>query len=200
MTYLGWDQLYPVQKPLFSYHLAHSLRTNTIIADPSGQLLELQQVVERCFGRPDQIPCACKASWTASALVLTVSISTRPCMIMAWLFATGVTTHAILVAALGNPTIRLRYMAARDVLRRHGAVDGSRQLIRDGNHREAVFWITATFGMFLYRIEANYTKKYTVSEPCSIPVYEILPPPSQMWNRVVETELRSHVRHNVSSV
>ncbi|MFD0717425.1 hypothetical protein [Paenibacillus sp. GCM10027626] len=204
VTHLGWDQLYPVQKTLSSYHLAHSLRINTIIADPSGQLLKLQQEVERCFARPDQIRLRVQSVLGRIRSGLDSIDLNAPLhnQIMAWLFATGVTTHAILVAALCNPTIRLRYMAARDVLSRHGlndyyeqllrllgcaemspqrafyhldnmtsafdaaaaaavtpfffssdvtaaarpiAVDGSRQLIRDGNHREAVFWMTATF-------------------------------------------------------
>jgi hypothetical protein len=39
---------------------------------------------------------------------------------MAWLFPTGVTTHVLLVAALRNPTVRLRYLAVRDVLIEYG--------------------------------------------------------------------------------
>lgn len=122
--------------------------------------------------------------------------------VTAWLFPTGVTCHVLLAAALRNPTIRLRYRAARDVLTEYGhlgvypellgllgcsnlsahrvqhhlrelaatfdataqvartpfffssditatarpiAIDGSQALIDSGDHREAVFWIIATF-------------------------------------------------------
>ncbi|EFG65684.1 conserved hypothetical protein, partial [Streptomyces sp. SPB074] len=36
--------------------------------------------------------------------------------VTAWLFPSGVTAHVLLVAALRNPTIRLRYPAVREVL------------------------------------------------------------------------------------
>lgn len=120
----------------------------------------------------------------------------------AWLFPTSVTTLLPLVAALRNPTVRLRYPAAREVLDEYGhadlypqllellgcaqvtrervqeqlselartfdataavartpfffsaditpaartvPIDGSQELIDRGDHREAVFWIIATF-------------------------------------------------------
>jgi len=126
-----------------------------------------------------------------------------PDQVTAWLFPTGVTTHILLVAALLNPTVRLRYRAVREALVAYGhaslyqdllrllgcaeltpqrvdhhlralartfdtaaaaaartpfffssditptarpiAIDGSRDLIQAGLHREAVFWIVATF-------------------------------------------------------
>ena len=37
-----------------------------------------------------------------------------------WLFGTGVLTHVLLVAGLRNPTVRTRYVAARDLLAAHG--------------------------------------------------------------------------------
>jgi hypothetical protein len=40
--------------------------------------------------------------------------------VTAWLFPTGVTTHVLLIAALRNPTVLLRYLAARDVLSDYG--------------------------------------------------------------------------------
>lgn len=119
-----------------------------------------------------------------------------------WLFPTGVTAHLLLVAALRSPTVRLRYLRAREVLADYGlldrypdllrlmgcqdltpervkhhvdglvrtfdaaaatartpfffssditpaarpiAIDASYELVRCGDHREAVFWIVATF-------------------------------------------------------
>ncbi|MEG6590270.1 hypothetical protein [Paenibacillus barengoltzii] len=40
--------------------------------------------------------------------------------VLGWLFPTGVTTHVLLTAALRNPTIRLRYLRAREVLEAYG--------------------------------------------------------------------------------
>jgi hypothetical protein len=41
----------------------------------------------------------------------------------AWLFGTGVTTHVLLVAGLRNPTVRQRYLAARELLAEYGYGD-----------------------------------------------------------------------------
>lgn len=125
---------------------------------------------------------------------------------LAWLFPTGVTTHVLLTAGLGNPTVRLRYLAVGTLLADYGlagfteellallgcghltgerverhlaamtavfddaaavartpfpfasdisaaarpiAVDGGRDLIAGGHHREAVFWIVATYARCL---------------------------------------------------
>jgi hypothetical protein len=43
--------------------------------------------------------------------------------VTAWLFATGVTTHVLLVAGLRNPTMRRRYVAARDLLVDYGHLE-----------------------------------------------------------------------------
>jgi hypothetical protein len=121
---------------------------------------------------------------------------------MAWVFATGVICHILLVAGLVNPTVRQRYLATRQLLAAHGylefyetllamlgcaqmskervehhlaalaevfdvavamiktpfpfasdisesgrpvAIDGCRDLITRGYHREAVFWMVVTF-------------------------------------------------------
>lgn len=122
--------------------------------------------------------------------------------VIPWLFATGVTTHILLVADLKNPTVRQRYVAAHALLADYGhlafhntllemlgcahmsrvrveehlaalsavfdvatevvttpfpfasdiseiarplAIDGSRELIERGYHREAIFWVVATY-------------------------------------------------------
>jgi hypothetical protein len=129
-----------------------------------------------------------------------------------WLFGTGVTAHLPLVAALRNPTVRLRYPAARaaladlgrpgvypELLRLLGAadltaarvgrhvdalgqafdaaaavartpfffssdlsvearpiaIDGSRELVACGDHREAMFWVVATFARCQAVFEAD---------------------------------------------
>jgi hypothetical protein len=43
--------------------------------------------------------------------------------VMACLFATGITTHVLLVAGLRNPTVRARYVAARELLADYGRVE-----------------------------------------------------------------------------
>jgi len=199
-----WQQLTSVEEVMRSYHLAAGFRFNTIIADPTGDLRILQQNVaqhfteelwvrRRCQDARDNVENWLKridrsASWADQ--------------VTAWLFGTGVTTHILLVAALRNPTVRLRYLAVREVLEQYGrtalypvllrllgcaelspdrveyhlaslartfdaaatvaktrfffssditpaarsiAIDGTGNVVRSGNHREAVFWIVATF-------------------------------------------------------
>jgi hypothetical protein len=113
--------------------------------------------------------------------------------VTAWLFPTSLTAVVPMVAALRTPTVRLRYLAARELLRpstyerllellgcatvdrdvvaghlerltdafdraaadepspeispvaRPVAIGGSRELVQRGDHREAVFWIVATW-------------------------------------------------------
>jgi hypothetical protein len=203
-----WAGLASAEAVLASYHLAGSFRTDSVIADPTGRLRGIQSVVAREFARR---PWVRRRYEDALALIgsrltaLAASPLDEPPsaeQFTTWLFAAGVTAHVPLVAALRNPTVRLRYQAARDVLvaagrdelygellgllgcaeldaarvRRHlremaatfdatvpvtrtrfffsgdlsvlarpVAVDGSADLIERGLHREAVFWIAATF-------------------------------------------------------
>jgi len=205
VTYLSWPRLASVEEVLRSYHLAAGLRVDTIIADPSGELRALQRQVARHFADPQWVRLRCAGARTGIENNLRAIDPAAPWrdQVTSWLFGTGVTTHVLLVAALRNPTVRLRYLRARDVLVDYGhadlyvellyllgcaemtpqrvqhhvadlartfdaaaaafktpyrfssditaaarpiAIDGSRELIRTGCHREAVFWIVATFG------------------------------------------------------
>ncbi|MBB6671942.1 hypothetical protein [Cohnella nanjingensis] len=204
ITYLSWNQLASMEEVLASYHLAGSFRMNTIIADPTGHLGKLQAEVSRRFAELPWVRRRCENARQRIEDGLRAIDTAAPLhdKVTAWLFPTGVTTHVLLVAALRNPTVRRRYLAARDVLREYGhaefyedllqllgcarltaprvqrhldelartfdaaaavaktpfffrtditaaarpiAIDGSRELIRSGCHREAMFWIVATF-------------------------------------------------------
>lgn len=204
VTYLSWEQLASARNVLTSYHLAGSFRVNTIIDDPTGRLHHLQAEVAKHFSEYRWVRRRCENAKQKVENGLRSIDPTAPFheQIMAWLFSTGVTTHVILVAALQNPTVRKRYVAARKVLAEYEhnalynsllellgcatmtpeqveyhltqlsstfdqavavsktpfffrtditeatrpiAIDGSYDLIKTGNHREAVFWIVATF-------------------------------------------------------
>lgn len=203
-TYLSWNQLSSVEEVLRSYHLANCFRVDTIIADPTGHLRRLQTQVSRHFAERVWVRRRCENARQKIENGLRAIDTSAPLhdQVTAWLFPTGVTTHVLLVAALRNPTVRLRYRVARDVLMEYGypdlyldllellgcahltpqrvehhleelartfdaaasvaktpfffstditatarpiAIDGSRELIQAGYHREAVFWIVATF-------------------------------------------------------
>ncbi|TDF95100.1 hypothetical protein [Paenibacillus piri] len=204
ITYLSWNEIASVEVVLTSYHLAGSFRTNTIIDDPTGHLRSLQAEVSRHFAERDWVRRRCANARIKIENGLRSIDASAPLhdQVMSWLFPTGVTTHVLLVAALRNPTVRLRYLAARSALTDYGhadlypellkllgcdqlspqrveqhlgelartfdaaaaaartpfffstditaaarpiAIDGSRELIQSGSHREAVFWIVATF-------------------------------------------------------
>ncbi|MGW2652915.1 hypothetical protein ACWC1D_04515 [Streptomyces sp. NPDC001478] len=199
-----WAQLRDPGAVLSSYHLAGAFRTDTVIDDPSGALRALHAAVAPRFAERDRVRARCLDARHRIESRLAAYDPGAPFheRMTAWMFPTGVTTHVLLVAALRNPTIRLRYRAAREVLEAYGrpelhrelldllgcaevsaetvghhldelartfdatvpvartpfffsgdltaearpvAVDGSRELVERGEHREAVFWIVATF-------------------------------------------------------
>ncbi|MNN01477.1 hypothetical protein D3C81_1140950 [compost metagenome] len=204
VTYLSWNQLSSAETVLSDYHLAGSFRTDTIIADPTGRLRQLQAEVASRFAEKPWVLRRCKHALDRIERGLRSIDPDAPQhdQVLGWLFPTGITTHVLLTAALRNPTVRLRYLAAREVLEAYGhsevyakllqllgceeltaaqtlshlealartfdmaaaravtpfpfrsditpgarpvAIDGSRELIQNGRHQEAVFWITATF-------------------------------------------------------
>lgn len=204
VTYLSWSDYDDIEKVLSSYHLANTLKTNTILVDPSGELQHLQQTIASQFAQKEWVLARCEDALQRIENNLN-SLSQKNAwadQVMAWLFGTGVMCHVLLVAGLKNPTIRLRYLATRKLLiayhhedvyedllellgckelrpermpihlnelkktfdaavavsktpfffstditeeARALAIKGSCELIAEGNHREAVFWMLTTF-------------------------------------------------------
>jgi hypothetical protein len=204
VSQLPWAALRSAEHVLASYHLAAGLRTDTILADPTGRLNRLHAAVAAHFDEPHWVRrrCVDARRRVETGLRSIDPAAPWPVQVTGWLFPTGVTTHVLLVAARRNPTVRLRYVTARQVLIDHGftdrydellsllgvadlsatrvsdhldalervfdataavartpyffsadltpvarpvAIDGSRELVRTGLHREAMFWIVATF-------------------------------------------------------
>lgn len=204
ISYVPWAELRDAETVLSSYHLAGSFRVDTVIDDPTGGLRALYADLSPRFAEREWVRRRCLDARRRVEGRLAAFDGTAPFheQVPAWMFPTGVTTHVLLVAALRNPTVRLRYPAARDVLTAYGrprlyrellellgcadvsaqvvrhhvgemtrtfdatvpvartpfffssdltgrarpiAVDGSLELIDRGEHREAVFWIVATF-------------------------------------------------------
>ena len=208
VTYLSWEQIRSAEHILASYHLAGSFRTDTLIADPTGRLTELQKATARDYAKLPWVRRRClDAERRIVAGIGSLDPSAAPYeQVTGWLFPAGVTTHVLLSAGLRNPTVRLRYLAVRELLVEYGmpevqeellgllgcanltraeverwlgamtevfdatvplvrtpfffasditaearpiAVDGSRHLVERGRHREAVFWIVATYARCL---------------------------------------------------
>lgn len=183
---------------------AHSLRLDSIIADPSGRLAQMQPAVAYHVTEPARVRRRSRDIWQATGQALRQLDPSVPWpdQVMEWAFRTSWTALLLLVAAVRNPTVRLRYLAARDLLTEYGlsdvypellellgcvdlapdraqhhldeltqtfdiaarvahtrfgfssditpvarpvAIDGIREQIRMGNHREVVFWLVATY-------------------------------------------------------
>ncbi|OPA75175.1 hypothetical protein BVG16_21460 [Paenibacillus selenitireducens] len=122
VTYLSWNQLSSVEDVLSNYHLAGGFRTDTIIADPTGNLRRLQTQVFSHFAEMKWVRRRCEhaRSRIEQGLRSINRSASWHDQVTAWLFPTGVTTHVLLAAALRNPTVRLRYFAAREVLLDYG--------------------------------------------------------------------------------
>jgi hypothetical protein len=208
VSHLSANQLASADAVLGSVHLVSSFRGNTdadtIIADPTGYLRSLQDLVSQRFAKPEWVRRRCEQACQMIADYLGAIDLTEVWQeqVTRWLFGTSLTTVVPAVAALRTPTVRRRYLLAREVLTAYGhddsyeemltllgcgdlaprraweavaalartfdsadavartpyrfrsdisaaarpiAIDGSRELIRAGDHREAVFWIVATF-------------------------------------------------------
>ncbi len=204
VTHLPWDQLQSIDDVARTYYLAPSFSSDQIIADPTGHLGLLRDHIAPSFAEPASVDRRCANAIDKLTRGLQAIDSAAPWheQVTWWMFPTSITTHVVLVDALRNPTVRLRYLAARDVLHEQGrldiygellellgcadiesglvqhhlaelaktfdetaaiaatafffsaditplarpvAIDGSQNLIASGDHREAVFWIVATY-------------------------------------------------------
>lgn len=204
VSYLPSDQLRSPDLVLGRYDLAGSFRRPGIILDPSGALTALQAAVSTDYAKRRWVQRRCEDARDRVLRNLRSLDAAAPFhdQVTAWLFGTGVTTHVLLVAGLKNPTVRTRYVAARELLAEYGqspfypalleplgcarvgrarverhlaalaeafdaakgviespfpfaadlsdqarpiAIDGSRELIARGDHREAIFWMVATY-------------------------------------------------------
>src|SRR5579884_501523 len=204
VSYLPSERLQSPEQILGSYHMAGSFRVPSVLLDPSGQLTKLQAAVSQGFAKRPWVSKRCENARNNALSFLQGLNETAPFhdQVMAWLFGNGVLTHVLLVAGLKNPTVRRRYLAARELLAEYNhldfyetllemlgcaqmsrarveehlaalgeafdaaktviktpyrfaadltdiarpiAIDGSRELIERGFHREAIFWMVATY-------------------------------------------------------
>ncbi len=204
VSFSTFEQLGSAEQILGDHQRAGAFRAPNTISDPSGRLTELQIAVSSEYADRDWVHKRCEHARN-HALRYTHALDASvpfPHQVTIWAFAAGVMTHVLLVAGLKNPTVRLRYLAVRELLAnyglsdfyetlleplgcarlsardvgrhldtlaaafdaaagalrtpvffasdissqsRHIAIDGSRELIERGDHREAVFWMLATY-------------------------------------------------------
>ncbi len=204
VSYLSIEELRSTEQVLGSFYLAGSFHRPGIIADTSGWLTTLQQEVAAQYGDLHWVRQRCSHAQQTALNFLHTLNEHVPLhdQVTSWLFARGLLAHILLVAGLQNPTVRKRYVALKELLATHGAldlyerllqlsgfaaltpaavelhleglaaafdsaaeiirtpyrfaadisqtarsvaIDGSYELLHTGYHREAMFWITATW-------------------------------------------------------
>lgn len=208
VTWLPLSILSPLESLLVDYHVGNSLwcagKDAFIIDDPTGAIGGAHVALKERFAEETWVRrrCVSVRQRIMTGLAHHPSGNAFHDLFLAWLFPTGVLCHLPLVAALQNPTIRRRYVAARKVLAEYGlhdlsvellktlgsaamtkaqvkthldrlaitfdaaaatplthlsfasdiapaarpvAIDGTQAMIDAGDHREAIFWIAATF-------------------------------------------------------
>ncbi|WP_326764036.1 hypothetical protein OG978_05150 [Streptomyces sp. NBC_01591] len=118
VTYLAHEAITPIDRALENHHLAHGLNRGLILDDPTGELRRLHQEVAARFAEPDQVRRRCAGLRGKIDNALATLDDREPWydQVTNWLFPTGITTHLLLVAALRNPTVRLRYLRTRQLL------------------------------------------------------------------------------------
>jgi hypothetical protein len=224
ISYLPRDQCQLPELILGQSHMAGSFRIPGIILDPSGQLTKIQAAVSKDYAKRQWVYKRCEHARNKILRNLQGVNEPDPFhdQVIPWLFATGVTTHVLLVAGLKNPTVRRRYVAVRELLKEYGyldfyepllkvlgcarmsrgqvehhlaaltevfdvaktvikspfffasdisdigrpiSIDGSRELIERGYHREAVFWMVATYSrcqkVFYYDAPVKIQKRFS---------------------------------------
>jgi len=119
------DELQSPEQVLARSDLAGSFAAPGVIADPTGQLTELQDAVSRDYAKRRWVHARCEHAQAKviNNLQALKSAELFHDQVTYWLFATGVTTHVLLVAGLQNPTVRKRYSDARRLLAEYGRLD-----------------------------------------------------------------------------
>ncbi len=122
ISYIERQDIFPAQKALCNYYLAYSLRCCRTIEDDTGALTRLQKETADLFSRPEYLHARRDHALerVRSGLEGFRREQPLPDMVLGWLFPMGITTHAVLTAAQKNPTVRLRYLRAKEVLLENG--------------------------------------------------------------------------------
>ncbi|HET6567785.1 MAG TPA: hypothetical protein VFG50_07465, partial [Rhodothermales bacterium] len=131
VSYLPLDQVRSPEQVLGNAHVAGSFRKPSVISDPTGQLAALQARVARDFANRKWVRARCEHARDKILRNLESLQNPAPLHdhVTAWLFATGVTTHVLLVAGLKNPTVRRRYVDTRELLVDYGRADFQETLL-----------------------------------------------------------------------
>ncbi|HEX6872561.1 MAG TPA: hypothetical protein VF163_15800 [Micromonosporaceae bacterium] len=131
ISFVSAEALARPEVVLSTYYLAGSFRVDAVLCDPTGQLRGLQEQVGSLFAEQGWVLRRCQDARqrVESHLGRFDPLGPWHDQVTAWLFAAGVTTHILLVAALRNPTVRLRYLNVREVLQTYRHPDVYERLL-----------------------------------------------------------------------
>lgn len=122
---ITWAELGGPEDVLGSWVFAPMLRTDGVIADPSGRLSAVRERVAAGFADPVWVRARCAGVrrrieaglWAVDAELPTAE------QVLAWVFPTSLLAVWPAVAGLVDPTVRRRYVRAERVLSRFGFAD-----------------------------------------------------------------------------
>lgn len=131
VSYVPLPAVATAEAVLGNAHLAGSLHRPGVLADPTGVLTAVQRAVARAYADEGWVLRRCADVEAKMRQPFPPPDASFPEQVNGWLFPTGLTTHLLLVAGLRNPTVRLRYPAARELLRERGRLDVYERLLAD---------------------------------------------------------------------
>jgi hypothetical protein len=118
VSYLDEAMLADPARVAASFVYAPSFRGGQVLADPTGQLARLEAAIAPGFATPAAIRARTADVHRRIRARLT-ALHPRamwPDLVLEWLFPTSLPAVAALVTALRTPTVRLRYLRAREVV------------------------------------------------------------------------------------
>lgn len=117
VSLVPYDSVQP-EALLPRYEVVGAFRRDNVLLDPTGMLRRTAAAVSAAFAKPEWVEARCSAIEAKILNGLDGFDPTGPLLdnVNPWLFPSAVNVHLLLVAALHNPTVRLRYMWIRPVL------------------------------------------------------------------------------------
>ncbi|SBT41382.1 hypothetical protein [Micromonospora auratinigra] len=115
---VSWADLGTPEDVLGSWVFAPMFRTDTVIVDPTGRLGAVRERVSACYADPVWVRrrCAGVLRRVESGLAGLVDAGPLHEQVLAWIFPTSVLALLPVVAAGWDPTVRRRYVRAREAL------------------------------------------------------------------------------------
>ncbi|MCW2811278.1 MAG: hypothetical protein JWP61_1736 [Friedmanniella sp.] len=122
LAVLSWAEMADPAVAVRTHWLAPGLAAGVRLGDRDGRLTRLQRDVAASFADP-------RAVWDryesvrrrmAAGLDAPTGAGSWAAQVLGWVFPASLGTHLVLVADGRNPTVRLRYLRARETLAAHG--------------------------------------------------------------------------------